>query len=105
MWCPVRGVLNKRNFVTVERLLRTATRCFLHYHSYITSDKKRRETLQWMNTIGARRPEAVTQYGVPYELLWTHHIFKAYIYSTHSTLRRTGELWFFSEKVKKRSSM
>jgi len=45
-----------------------------------------------MNTIGARRPEAVTQFGVPYELLSTHHIFKTYIYSAHSTLRRTGEL-------------
>jgi hypothetical protein len=57
-----------------------------------------------MNTIGARRPEAITQFDVPYELLWTHHTFKADVYSTHSALRRTGELWFFSEKVKRESS-
>jgi hypothetical protein len=57
-----------------------------------------------MNTIGARRPEAVTQFGVPYELLWTHRVFKAYINSTHSTLR-IGELWFFSEKVNRQSFM
>ena len=77
------------------------TRCLLHYHSYSSSDKKRRETLQWMNTIGARIPEAVTQFGVPYELLSTDHIFKACMLSAHSTLRRTGEIWFFSEKVKR----
>jgi len=97
-WYPVREVLNKRNFVTVQRLLKTVTRSLLHYHSYISSDKKRGETLQWMNILGARRPEPFTQFGVPYELLWTHHILKAYINSTHTTLRRTGELWFLVKK-------
>lgn len=83
-WYPVRGVLSKRDLVTVQRHLTTVTRC-LHYHSYIPSDKKRREMLPWMNKFGARGQEAVTQFGVPYELLWTDYIFKAYIHVTFNS--------------------
>jgi hypothetical protein len=35
-----------------------------------------------MNKFGARGQEAVTLFGVPYELLWTDYIFKAYIHVT-----------------------